>query len=94
MGELKQLEITSIDDPSQLDEKVKEKIDESLPLRNVYINFINSLCESDEIDSDWIVELFESLYPLAYNQKNNSYYESQFDQFKFFINELFIHVLF
>ncbi|WP_342425884.1 toll/interleukin-1 receptor domain-containing protein [Paenibacillus sp. FSL L8-0502] len=91
LGELKQLEITSIDNPSFLDETVKEKIDESLPLRNVYINFINSLSESDEIDSDWIVELFESLYPLAHNQKNNSYYESQFDQFKFFITELFIY---
>ena len=76
----------------EADEKIFEKVNASLPLRNDYIELIKILSENEMLDTDWIIEFYEKQYPFTENRERSGYsYEYQFDQYKFLLHELFIY---
>lgn len=89
---LEQFKIQEVKDKDNLDDIIVDFIEKMLPLRNDYVQFIEILCDHDELSIvDAVTELFEKLYSFTYFSGDGSYYEIQFDQFKFFIQELFIY---
>lgn len=92
LEELEQLKLTYEDlNVAEKDDKIVEKINASLPLRDDYAEFINLLSENDKITGDLIVDFFEKIYPFSEFRDTGTYYEIQNDQYKFLIHELFIY---
>jgi len=90
--DMKELELKYEDlKGTEIDETIVEKINASTPLRDNYLDAIKQLAESDLVNSEWIVELFERLYSFTELSSSGSYYEIQFDQYKFIIHELFLY---
>ncbi|MGM0968647.1 MAG: toll/interleukin-1 receptor domain-containing protein [Bacillota bacterium] len=91
---LNELQISneSIQDVNILDELVKDKIDQSLPLRDDFLEFLKILIESDKLDSEIFVEIFERMFVYTDNPPGIQYsYETQLDQFKFLLHEIVLH---
>lgn len=88
---LKELNICEIKDSSEMDEKIIEMINKSIPLRNDFIDALEIMCLSDTIESEQIIEFFEKIYSFSELQGSGSYIEVQFDHYKFLITELFLY---
>ncbi|SDF05435.1 SEFIR domain-containing protein [Fontibacillus panacisegetis] len=92
LEELDQLKLEHKDfDPNEIDEKIVEKINASIPLRDNFIEVAKLLSENDIIESDWIIDLFEKLYVFTEFNTDGTYYEIQFDHYKFLIHEMFLY---
>ena len=89
--EIQVLELGSIEDANDLHELVMDKIERSEPLRNEFLKLLNMLCEEGEVDPEWLVSFFEETYPATEFQGNGSFYEMQFDPFKYLVQELMIY---
>jgi len=65
------------------------------PLRNDYIQFIDKLFKSElEFDVDIFIKFFEKLPILKSPQDDrSSWTQSEFDNFKFFIHEIFLYTI-
>ena len=77
----------------QGDEIVYNKITDMLPLRNQYIDFLETICKLKQIDIDNIISLFEQIYKYTDYQKCGQFSEYQFDQYKFFIMEILLYTI-
>ncbi|EES90359.1 SEFIR domain protein [Clostridium phage D-1873] len=76
------------------DEIICEKIDGMMILRNNYINILELLCKlKSDFDINIIIKLFENIYSYTQFQGSGTYSEVQFDQYKFFIREIFIYTI-
>lgn len=95
--ELRQLKLSYEDlgdNTSEADEKIMEKINSSLPLRNDFIEILKLLSENEISDTDWLVELFEKVCrftDVVYGEDSGYSYEIQYDQFKFILHEMFLY---
>ncbi|MGG2091318.1 toll/interleukin-1 receptor domain-containing protein [Bacillus sp. S13(2024)] len=83
----------TVEDANNIDDDIVEKIKDMQPLRDDYIKALNLLLENDRLDVDFIVEFFENVYPFSANRTDGQFYESQFDHFKFLINEMFLYTV-
>ncbi|GED34782.1 TIR domain-containing protein [Brevibacillus centrosporus] len=90
---LDQLQIGKMEEPH--DQQIMDNIDNMVPLRDDYVEFIELLCESQEqLNNDPIVSFFEEIYRYSQPPESiNSYLEYQFDHYKFLIHELFIYTI-
>lgn len=90
LGEFK---INKEDLTQPYDEIIYNKIHEMLPLRDDYVTFIDTVCKFKKLDIDLIIKLFEKLYALTEFQGNGSFIETQFDQYRFFLLEIFLYTV-
>ncbi|MBM0064756.1 SEFIR domain-containing protein [Alkalicoccobacillus gibsonii] len=76
-------------------EIIIDKINELSPLKNDFIKFIECVEEAGILSSDVIIDFFEGLCTFTDIKivNNQSTSPLQFDHFKFFINELFLHTI-
>ena len=88
---LKELNIEEVKDRSNIDDQVIEMIDKSQPLRDDYIKAFELACLTDTIEAEQIIDFFERVYIFTEFQGAGSYLETQLDQFKFLIQELFLY---
>ncbi|MGG0277807.1 SEFIR domain-containing protein [Bacillus rhizoplanae] len=88
---LKELNIKEVKDSNELDEQIIKKINESIPLRNDFINALELLCMTENIEAEQIIEFFEKIFAFSEFQGSGTYYEGQCDQYKFLINEIFLY---
>lgn len=88
---LEQFRIEAKSSGEDIDDLIFVNIEKMAPLRNDYIQFLEILCENEELETDIIVGLFENLYEYTYFHGSGQYYETQFDHYKFFIKELFLY---
>lgn len=74
---------------------IHDSINSYTPLRNDYIIFLDKLLKSElEFDIDIFIKFFEKLPILTEPQENiHSWYPSDFDNFRFFIHEIFIYTI-
>jgi len=74
---------------------LESKISEMKPLRDMYTDFIELLLSEDLAIADVITHFFEHLYNTTHNlgDQHQSYTESMFEQYDFFIWELFICII-
>ncbi|MED4531500.1 SEFIR domain-containing protein [Metabacillus fastidiosus] len=79
----------------ELEQLLHEHFQEMIPLRNVYISFLESYISSvDRIDVSLIIHFFEGLYPLIVQiEAGEGFYEQQFDHKKLFVTELVIYTI-
>lgn len=92
---LKEFKVEKLDKSSdQVAQEIEDRIDDMLILKNEYVNLIELLSANNLLDVDFLIEFFENFH----NEKigiqsavNESYFEHQFDQYSFLINELFIY---
>ncbi|MGG1552938.1 toll/interleukin-1 receptor domain-containing protein [Paenibacillus ferrarius] len=87
---VRELSLENIEDTTLIHEEVVKRIDLSVPLKNDYVAAIELLCMNGAFEVDNAVEFFEKVYSLTEFQGSGSYYEVQFDHFKFIITELYI----
>lgn len=87
------IEYFRIDGKSEeYDDKLIEKIDAFMPYRNEFIQVCISICQySEDAKIDKFHRFFETLIPYFKHQGNGSYYEYDFDVFKFIAYELFLY---
>ncbi|WP_338463362.1 TIR domain-containing protein [Brevibacillus borstelensis] len=90
---LDELQIVKLEEPH--DQQIMDKIDDMLPLRDDYVEFIELLCDSqEELNIDPLVKFFEEIYRFSQPPEEvNSYIEYQYDHYKFLIQELFIYTV-
>jgi hypothetical protein len=91
MASLQELQIERITDGDTIHELVVNKIDQSITLKNDYVAAIELLCLTDTIEVDQIIEFFEKIYIFTEWQGSGSYFDDQFDHFKFLITELYLY---
>lgn len=90
--DLEQLSINHSDlDKNEPDEKVIEKINASLPLRDSFIETVKLLSDNEQIDIEWIVDFFERIYSFTEFRDQGVFNKLQFDQYKFLITELLLY---
>ena len=78
--------------PEEYDDKLIEKIDAFIPYRNEFIQICISICQySDDIKIDKFYHFFEKLIPYFKKHGTGSFYEHEFDVFKFIAYELFLY---
>lgn len=88
---LKMFEIKNDDLEEPYDEVIYSKIIEMTELRNDYVEFLSILGKTqDYLDIDIIITLFENIYRFVEFQGVE---EVQFDNYKFFIHELFLYTV-
>jgi hypothetical protein len=90
---LKELNIEEVKDVNEIDELIKTKVSNSLPLRNDFINAFEMLCLTDTLEAELIIDFFEKIYNFSEFFGNGTRYEAQLDQYKFIINELFLYTV-
>lgn len=83
----------SIENPSKLGGLVKDKIQQLIPLRNDFVDAIELQVMTNSIHSDDIIDFYEKIYRFTESQSSGTFYESQFDHFKFFIMESFLYTI-
>lgn len=76
-------------EPDQIDDKVKEGIDKSFPLKDDFIEFVTILIEADKISSSDLIEFFEKMF--TYTRPQRLHFELQFDHIKFLIHEVLLY---
>jgi hypothetical protein len=76
-----------------LDDFIYEKIEQMLPLKDEYASMLKLVCDAEVLESEFIVEFFEKIYVYTEFRGSGSYYEGQFDCFKFLANELYLHTV-
>ncbi len=75
-------------------EKVYDNILSYTELRDEYITYFDVITKNqNNIDTTPVVNFFEKLPTLTFFSGSGSYYEMQFDNFKFFIHELFLYTI-
>lgn len=80
----------------EFDELVVKSIDAALPARNEFISVITALVQYGDVSAQIqrLHRFFESLAPYLTRPANvNSWNESDFDNFKFIIHELFLYTI-
>ncbi|WP_342423110.1 SEFIR domain-containing protein [Paenibacillus sp. FSL E2-0178] len=94
IDELDQLRLSYEDFKDNIqDEVIVEKINESLPLRDNFINIVKIISDNESFDVEWFVDIFERLQPFTFFNGTGTFYEIQFDQYNFLIHELFIYTV-
>ncbi|MEK4294059.1 SEFIR domain-containing protein [Paenibacillus sp. FSL R5-0914] len=88
---LKYFTIEKVDNPNEIDEVIVEKLLSMLPMRNDYIEGLELMVLSDSLEVDDIIDFFERIYIFTEFQNEGSFYEVQFDHYKFLITELFMY---
>ena len=80
---------------SDFDESVSESIEQMLPLRDDFIEFINTTFKyGDQIDLDKFHTFFEKLISFRFKPETvTSWSEVDFDNYKFFLYELFLYFI-
>lgn len=91
MESLKDFTIEEVDNPNEIDEIILERLSSMLALRNDYIEGLELMVLADSLEIDNIVDFFEKIYSFTEFQGSGSYYETQFDHYKFLITELFLY---
>lgn len=88
---MEQLKIETIPDSSEIDELVVEKINLSAQLKEDYVKALTMMQESEMLDSEHMIEFFEELNSFTEFSGSGSYNETQMDQYKFLLHELFLY---
>lgn len=88
---LEDFTIKKVENPNEIDEQVIEILDKLLPLRNDFIESLELLSLTDNIEAEHIINFFEEIYKFSEFQGDGSYYRPQLDHFKFLITELFLY---
>ncbi len=86
----------SKDGAEAFDEKVVASIKQLLPYRDEFVNLVKTLSHYRATEESWqlIHRFFEDVLPYYYPPQNlNSYSEDDFDNFKFFVHELFLYAV-
>ncbi|WP_160920840.1 SEFIR domain-containing protein [Guptibacillus hwajinpoensis] len=84
----------SVNTPKELEEKIFSQFHDMIELRNIYLKFLESyIRETDEVDSDLILELFESLYPLIETTFSDTHFNTQFEHMNLFVTEIVIYTI-
>lgn len=86
VGKLENHELTA--------QAIEDKIDNMLILRDDFIELLEKSISYDILNVDLLTEFFEDIHNESINirsQVQGTFIEIQFDQFKFFIRELFIY---
>lgn len=94
---LEEFRLDTSADESTFDEIVLQSIAKFLPYRNEFIEFVNDVCLSESNKKNIFDEIFSFLencikyfYP---PEGMSSYKESWFDNYKFFLDELFLYLI-
>lgn len=89
------LNLTGLRDKMIIGKLIHENIISYTPLRNDYINFLDKLFKYElDFDIDIFIKFFEKLPCLKVPQDNRSSWSSnEFDNFRFFIHELFLYTI-
>lgn len=77
----------------ELDDIIVDNIERMLPLRDDYISMMQLLCDSGIVSADYIVDFFEQVYAFSEHRGGGVFTDNQFDHYKFFIHELFLHTI-
>lgn len=93
IGSLIKLKIEVVKDGKFIDEQIVERIEESIPLRNDFINAVELICLADRFEAEQMIEFFEVIYSFSEMQEDGQFIETQFDHFKFLITELFLYTI-
>jgi len=75
---------------------VEDKIDNSIILRNDYVEFLELVLLNNLIEVDFLIGFFEDIYNKYKEIKSNvsgTFYDIQFDHFQFLIRELFLYTV-
>ncbi|PJN48814.1 hypothetical protein PAEAM_56760 [Paenibacillus sp. GM1FR] len=90
--DLDQLRINYEDfDMQAPDEKIIEKLNNTIPLRDNFIETIKILSENDIIETEWLIDFFERIFVFTeFRGKGNSS-DFQCDHYKFLIQESYIY---
>ncbi|MBE3649727.1 SEFIR domain-containing protein [Paenibacillus polymyxa] len=92
LEDLEQLNINFEDfDNNAPDEKIIEKLDQSLPIRDNFIEVVKILSENDKIETEWLVDFFERIFIFTEPKGSGSSYAFQSDQYKFLIQEMYVY---
>ena len=89
------VDVSSTKDVFSFGKVIHDNIISYTPLRNDYILFLDKLLRSElEFDIDIFIRFFEKL-PILKSALDgrSSYYSNEFDNFKFFIHEIFLYTV-
>jgi len=77
--------------------RICDNINSYTPLRNDFIYFFDKVVKNDleeEFDIDTVIKFLEKIYSLQYPGENkNSWYNYEFENYRFFIHELFLYLM-
>ncbi len=74
------------------DEKIIEKLNISIPLRDNFIEAIKILSENEKIETDWLIDFFERVFAFTEFRGKGQSYDFQCDHYKFLIQESYLYV--
>lgn len=75
-------------------EQIISLLNEYKTLKNDFINFFNKITKSGyEIDVDTLIKFFNKLPQHTQHSGSGSYYDVQFDHYRFIIHELFLNLI-
>ncbi|MBC1433765.1 TIR domain-containing protein [Listeria rocourtiae] len=87
---LNKIELQELDGEKPNDDVLMMMIDKSLLLKNDYAKAIGYYLQVENQNVDIFVEFFEELVDHIYSFEKGGYYQTQFDQYKFLVHELFV----
>lgn len=96
LDNLEEFRISKVEVGENLDELVVQSIQKMLPLRDDFIKFANIVFRhSEKIDNELFKDFFERLIAFQFLPENHtgSHFKEQFDNYYFFIYELFLHFI-
>ncbi|PRS24188.1 hypothetical protein C6X94_03345 [Bacillus safensis] len=96
INSLEEFKIVDKDDHDSIAQEIENKIDNMLILKNDLINLMEYLITNEALKVDFLMEFFEEFFNQIIEIKSlteGSYAIIQFDQYKFFIKEVFINVV-
>lgn len=80
----------------EIGKQICDNINEYTPLRNDFIQFINTLTKTDyNFDSDLLISFFEKLptFTMPDPNQGRSWHDFEYENYRFFILELFLYLI-
>ncbi|MBC1247366.1 SEFIR domain-containing protein [Listeria booriae] len=90
LNSLSKIEFQEPNDDNTRDDVLMSMIDKSLLLKNDYAKVVSYYLQVEDQNDDFFVEFFEDLVDHISGFEKKVYYQTQFDQYKFLVHELFV----
>ncbi|ARF70800.1 hypothetical protein B7C51_25355 (plasmid) [Paenibacillus larvae subsp. pulvifaciens] len=92
---LEQFQIESFEPGIPYDQLIVNKINDMIVLRNDFIQFVEKQCLiQDQVYADPFIDFFEKIFGFTQPSEDvTSYNKSQWDHYKFIIQELFVYTI-
>lgn len=71
----------------------REKTEQLILLRNDYINAIEIMLVSEQLKKGLIIEFFEDIYIYTRPKKEGTFFDHQFDHYKFLLREIVLYTI-